>query len=198
MEIYLIRHGETKWNEMGLLQGNADIELNFNGRELAGKTGRKLEGTDFDMIFSSPLIRAYETACLIRGYRNIQIERSELLKELCFGINEGGNFKELVGNKDDTFHYFFDSPQNYKPPKGGETLESIVSRAGQFMRTKIEPFEQKYKRVMIVAHGAMNQALLTYICKSEIKDFWKHGLQKNCGGSIVKLVNGQYDIIGEL
>ena len=43
MEIYIIRHGQTVWNAKKLLQGSTDIELNENGRELAGETGRNLE-----------------------------------------------------------------------------------------------------------------------------------------------------------
>lgn len=198
MEIYIIRHGETIWNEQGLLQGTADIELNSKGRELAGITGKKLENVNFDIIFSSPLIRAYETACLLRGYRNIPIEKNDFLRELCFGENEGGKFKQLLKDKTNEFHHFFDSPELYVPPKGGETLESIVSRAKEFMKSKIETASDKYERVMIVAHGAMNQAILTYITNSEIKDYWKHGLQKNCGGSIVEYLNGKYTIKGQM
>ena len=58
MEIYIVRHGETVWNEKRLLQGSEDIELNSKGRELAGITGRNLENIHFDKIYSSPLIWA--------------------------------------------------------------------------------------------------------------------------------------------
>ena len=95
MELYVIRHGQTTWNEKGLLQGSVDIELNESGREVAGKMGEKLEDTPFDVIFSSPLIRAYETACLIRGHRNIPIIRDERLREICFGDLEGKNYREI-------------------------------------------------------------------------------------------------------
>ena len=46
MEIYIIRHGETVWNAKKLLQGSTDIELNENGRELAGITVRLLRQGD--------------------------------------------------------------------------------------------------------------------------------------------------------
>ena len=67
MELYIIRHGETYWNHEHRIQGRSDVPLNENGRALAGKTGEALEQTPFDVIYSSPLIRAYETANLIRG-----------------------------------------------------------------------------------------------------------------------------------
>lgn len=111
MEIYIVRHGQTIWNASNLLQGSVDIELDEKGRELAGKTGEKLEHTAFDKIYSSPLIRAYETACLIRGHRNIPIIRDDKLRELNFGVNEGKNFKELLADTSDPFHYFFERPE---------------------------------------------------------------------------------------
>jgi len=194
MKIYLIRHGETKWNEKGLLQGNTDIELNSNGREIAGITGMRLKDTPIDKIFSSPLIRAYETACLLRGYRNIEIERNELLRELCFGIYEGRKVRPMIEDKNHPFHNFFEKPGLYTAPKDGETLEHIVGRAEKFMKTEIEAKADLYENVMIVAHGAMNQAIMTYINHNEIKDFWKCGLQKNCEITTIDYSNNQYTI----
>ena len=73
MRIYLIRHGETDQNKVKCLQGRTDIELNEYGRELAYKTAEGLKEIKFDMIFTSPLKRARETAEIIRGNRNIPI-----------------------------------------------------------------------------------------------------------------------------
>ena len=75
MELYIVRHGETDWNKLKRFQGNIDIELNEKGRELAGLLGARLEKENitFERIYSSPLNRAYETACLIRGHQNVKI-----------------------------------------------------------------------------------------------------------------------------
>ena len=75
MELYIVRHGETLWNREKRLQGREDIELSENGRKVARLTGEALMDTRIDKIFSSPLKRAYETACLIRNGRDIDIER---------------------------------------------------------------------------------------------------------------------------
>lgn len=82
MEIYIIRHGETRWNRERKLQGRADIPLNENGIALAAKTGIGMKDIPFDFCFSSPLLRAKQTAWEIlkknEGYR----ERAEaFLKE---------------------------------------------------------------------------------------------------------------------
>lgn len=194
MKIYMIRHGQTKWNEKGLLQGNTDIELNSNGREMAGIAGRKLENIPVDIIYSSPLIRAYETACLLRGYRNIEIVRNELLRELSFGSYEGEPVKLMLENENHPFHNFFDKPELYQPPGDGETFEHVIERAGRFMKENIESKENICENVMIVAHGAVNQAIMTYIHQNEIKDFWKCGLQKNCEITTFEYNNGRYEL----
>ena len=197
MEIYIVRHGETVWNAANLLQGSADIELNENGRALAGETGENLETIYFDKIYSSPLIRAYETACLIRGHRNIPIIRDERLRELHFGVNEGKNFKELLADKSNPFQYFFDRPDLYRAPERGETLEHVCQRAADFMKEVIEPQEKELERIMIVAHGALNKAIMCHIKQHGIDKFWSGGLQKNCNVMIVNRENEKYRIIDE-
>ena len=84
MELYIVRHGTTDWNAEKKFQGAQDIELNENGRKLAAELGRRLDeaGTNFDCIYSSPLIRAYETACLIRGHKTYPIIRNQMLTEI--------------------------------------------------------------------------------------------------------------------
>lgn len=197
MEIYIVRHGQTIWNASNLLQGSADIELNERGRALAGETGRNLENVSFDKIYCSPLIRAYETACLIRGHRNIPIIRDERLKELNFGVNEGKNFKELLADTSDPFHYFFERPDLYLAPQNGETLEHICERGAEFMKEVIEPQKDELERIMIVAHGAMNKAIMCHVKQHGIEEYWSGGLQKNCGVIIVRLDETGYTLLNE-
>lgn len=197
MELYIVRHGETKWNSLGLLQGNTDIELDEKGRELAGQLGTELDYTHFDCIYSSPLIRAYETACLIRGHRNIPIIRDDRIREISFGTYEGKNAKELFENENDPFHYFFTRPELFQPAPGGESFEDVCKRAGEFMTQVIEPLSKTYTRVMITAHGAVNKALMHHVKQNAIKDYWDGGLQKNCGFILLSVEQNHYQIIKE-
>lgn len=197
MEIYIVRHGETIWNEKRLLQGSVDIELNSNGRKLAGITGEKLDAVSFDKIYSSPLIRAYETANLIRGHRNIPIIRDDRLRELSFGINEGKDSMKIREDENNPFHNFFSRPELYVAPEGGETLEHICERAKEFLEQVIEPQAGSLERVMIVAHGALNKALMCHIMDHGIGEYWSGGLQTNCSVVIVKLDSTGYHVLEE-
>ena len=93
---------------------------------------------------------------------------------------------------------FFDTPQYYAPVKGGEQIEDAAKRAADFMQKEIEPLEKKgYKRVMIVAHGAINKAMMMYIKQHGKEAFWSGGLQKNCNIMIIDYTNSCYRVISE-
>ena len=109
MELYIIRHGETDWNKEKRLQGRSDTELNEYGIELAEITGEALKDVHFDCIYSSPLKRAYKTAEIIRGQRNLEIITDERLREISFGVVEGVPMSE----RPDGFQKFFTDPANY-------------------------------------------------------------------------------------
>ena len=89
MKIYLIRHGETDWNLEQRLQGATDIPLNENGLELARETAQGLKEVPFDLIYTSPLKRAKQTAEILRGERDIPLIEEPRIREICFGIYEG-------------------------------------------------------------------------------------------------------------
>ncbi len=195
MEIYIVRHGETVWNKEKRIQGTADIKLNEYGEELAKKTGEALINVNFDCIYSSPLIRAYTTAQLIRGNRDIPIIKDERIKEVSFGEYEGHCMNELV-EKGTSFKNFFDHPELYVPAKNGETLEHLCERGRKFMQDILLKHKNS-ERIMIVAHGAMNKALMMYVKKQDMSEFWSGGLQKNCNVIIINYNEEKFDIINE-
>ena len=65
MKIYVVRHGETDWNNNGIMQGNTDVLLNQTGIEQGLKVKKILENERIDICMSSPLKRAYDTAKII-------------------------------------------------------------------------------------------------------------------------------------
>ncbi|WP_371931551.1 histidine phosphatase family protein [Bacillus sp. MMSF_3328] len=69
-EICLVRHGQTDWNAEGRIQGRTDIELNEMGVRQAAACRDHLANENWDIIISSPLQRARQTAEIIN--QNIQ------------------------------------------------------------------------------------------------------------------------------
>ncbi|MGK0532507.1 histidine phosphatase family protein [Bacillus sp. 'calajunan'] len=85
----LVRHGETEWNATGKLQGRENIDLNKNGKQQAGKCGLYLRENRWDVIISSPLSRAKQTAEIINQYMLALVEIIEMENfiECDFGLN---------------------------------------------------------------------------------------------------------------
>lgn len=196
MKIYLVRHGETEWNKEYLLQGQADTKLNDYGRELARITSEALKEIPFDIIFHSPLNRAEETARILKRDREIPILADERLKEMNFGISEGCHIPTIKNMPEDPMYNFLKHPGKYLPPKNGERFEEVYKRSLDFMTREILPLEEKYKNVLIVAHGALNRSILNPIADIPVSDFWRIRL-KNCAVSVINLMDGKFTIESE-
>ncbi len=199
IELYIVRHGQTPWNAERRIQGSTDIRLLEEGRQMAKVTGETWEkaGLTFDAVYSSPLNRAYETAQLVSGYTGLPIVIDQRLRELNFGCLEGKIYLHLYDAEYDSAHgTFFSRPELYETPENGESLQEICDRGKEFLEDILSKHSDG-QRILIVAHGAMNKALLKNIRGLEIKDFWAGDLQKNCGVTIVQLDGQNYKIVEE-
>jgi len=190
MELYLIRHGKTVWNKDNRLQGSKNVELSPEGIEAAETLGRELSETTFDFVYTSPLDRAYNTA-LLATQNKYKVTKDERLREIDFGDLEGHTYEELESS-DQPSRYFFTEPEKFQPAPHGETLESVLHRTKDFIQKVIEPVytNNPNARIMIVAHGGLNKAIMCYLENHGLEQFWKDGLQKNCQASIFTY-NGQ-------
>ena len=89
MMLYIVRHGETDWNREHKVQGRTDIPLNDYGRRLARETAEGMKDIPIDLCFTSPLLRAKETAQIILEGRNVPLCDEERIQEISFGRYEG-------------------------------------------------------------------------------------------------------------
>lgn len=198
MKLYIIRHGETDWNTVRRLQGRSDIPLNDEGRRLARITSEALQDIPFSRIYTSPLKRAYETALLIKGERDIPVIMDERIIEICFGEYEGLHCgKNNYDIPDPEFKNFFDAPDKYVPAKEAESIDDLCKRTGEFLDELVKDESLKDETILISTHGAALRGLLQYINQAERKDFWGSGVHKNCAVTSVNVENGKAVIIEE-
>lgn len=198
MKIYLIRHGETDWNIVKRLQGATDIPLNENGEALARATCKGMKDVKIDMIFTSPLKRAYRTAEIVRGNRDVPIIIDERIREICFGDYEGLVSKsEGYSIPDPDFKFFFTKTELYKTPPNGEPIESLLKRTGEFLEELKSREDLRDKNILVSSHGAAVRALLMNVEKCDIAHFWGNGVHKNCGVSCIELLNDKFNILWE-
>lgn len=193
MKLYIIRHGQTDWNRARKLQGRTDIPLNEYGRHVAELTKEGLKDIPFDVAFTSPLSRAKETAEIILKDRNIPIIEDEGIIEVNFGSYEGKDFRM----EDENLQNFFARPELYRSVNGSESMEEIVQRTGVFLTELFANPKYQDNTILIATHGAALSGLLCNIKNWPIADFWKGGLHKNCGFTIVEVKDGVTKILEE-
>jgi len=140
--LYLVRHGETKDNVAQIMQGQTQGELTENGREQARELGWTMAATRLDVVLSSDLKRAVETATIIAEPHGLAVVQTPLLRERDWGDFTGRFIPSLRGEK---------------WPDNVESTENLLSRAGEFIAYVRETFPGK--KVLAVGHGIFNKAV---------------------------------------
>ncbi len=190
MKIYLVRHGETDWNQAGQLQGQTDIALNAQGLEQAREAAERLKEVPFEIAFCSPLIRAKRTAETIIGDRKITLTTDERLRELNFGPWEGVDIRTIK----DANSQPFTNPGSYIPPEGAESFAQLYKRSSEFVNQVLLPLEGSYETVLVVAHGGVNRSILNPVLNIPVDDFWRMHMG-NCATAILECKDGQLSML---
>lgn len=191
MKIYVLRHGQTPWNVERRLQGRSDTELNENGREAARITGEAFQKIPFDLVFTSPLKRARQTAELFLGERNVPILEEERIIEISFGDYEGLSCaRDHYQIPDQEFLNFFDRPECYRTPPHGESLEELGKRTKEFMEELFQRKDLEDKTVLLSSHGCATRGILNSIRIFSMEDFWHGGVPKNCSVALIEVEKG--------
>ncbi len=183
MELYIIRHGITDWNRKRIMQGRTDIPLNDEGRRMALEAAEEYADIHFDVCYTSPLVRAEETAEIIMKGRNVPVIKDERLIEMNFGEYEGTGIDEHP--YDSPIRMFFRCPEKFSPDRNAESFEELNKRTGDFLKKTVFSRENENNSILIVGHGAMNCSIISQIKNLPPEEFWSYGIQ-NC--KLIKLI----------
>lgn len=152
----LLRHGQTDWNINFLLQGVTDIPMNQTGIEQVKLAAKAIRAEDWDVVLTSPLSRARQTAEIIasqHGYTEI-IEQ-ELLIERSFGEAEGLSHEQWRAKY-----------SNLDVIPGGESRTQLAERSRLLLETISQ--ELAGKRVLAISHGALIRTLIAIASNNEL------------------------------
>ena len=151
----LFRHGQTDWNIDFRLQGVTDIPLNETGISQARDAAKFIVAADWDILLTSPLSRAKDTAAIVASAAGLQTAIEEpLLLERAFGEAEGLTHEEWK-----------ERYANLSVLPGGESLEELEIRA----KLLLASFAARYagQRVLAVSHGALIRKLIRIVSDRE-------------------------------
>jgi len=170
MKVTLVRHGETEENYLGKIQGRTNPLLNDTGRRQVLRLKNKLSNLNYDLCFTSPLIRCFETAIVLVGDR-VEIIRDDRLIERDLGELEGRPVAEYNAFQ------FWNYDKN-RSDYGIEPVQDLIKRCRDFL----DEIKKKYpdKSIMIVTHGGPYRAFRHLLKEDSLKGNLLDGKIENC------------------
>jgi broad specificity phosphatase PhoE len=163
----LMRHGETAWNREGRVMGRQPVDLDEAGRQqvqLAVPLARVLAP---DLIVSSPLPRAVQSAEIIsQGVGGIEIVTDDRLEEVRYGAWEGKTYHQLI--VDETYINYRKAPMEGVTP-GGETIAQVQARGVAAVDDAVT--RHRGKRVLFVSHGDIIRTVVCHYMRLELRHF---------------------------
>ena len=176
--IYLVRHGETDWNLAKRIQGSTDIPLNVTGRDQAATTGRLLARRDWDLIVSSPLVRASETAQIIASETGLSAPLLiDAIQERQYGAAEGLDYRTIE-----------ERYPNDAPVPGRETREEVAARVLPAIMELAEAHPDE--SIIVVSHGGVIRTILNLVDPDNV-----HGTIRNGSVHSFRHTDGTLDLI---
>lgn len=166
MELILIRHGETRWNEEGRVQGFSDTKLSDVGLRQVQQLAQSLKNHQIQCIYSSPLVRALKTAQIINQYHNAPIHLESGLMEMDLGDCEGLRFRELMECEEDFWRGWRTDPASVRMPSG-ESLIELQTRAWKV----VERVFAKPENALVASHNFTIAAILCKIKNISLSEF---------------------------
>ncbi|MEM0083814.1 MAG: histidine phosphatase family protein [Candidatus Methanomethylicia archaeon] len=178
MKILLIRHGETEWNVERVFRGRKDIPLSKIGRKQAELLGKYLRDIDINVVYSSPLKRALETAEYIVEYHDkpVEIIVDDDLIDINYGSWEGKSEDEVKEIYGELYEEWINNPHLVKFPNG-ESLEDVRSRLMRFIGKIVRGIEGN---IAIVSHRVVLKVMICMLLGLDNSKFWN--IRIDCGG----------------
>ncbi|MEY4883242.1 MAG: hypothetical protein RIS34_1096 [Pseudomonadota bacterium] len=167
-QIIAVRHGETAWNVENRIQGQLDIPLNETGRWQAQRVARALAARDpIAALYSSDLLRAWETAMSIADTTHLSVQTDEGLRERGFGIFQGKTYTQIETDwPADSLRWRRRDP-DWAPPEG----ESLVDFRTRVLDT-VQSLAARHvgQQIVVVAHGGVMDILYRAAAGLELQE----------------------------
>ena len=161
-KLVLVRHGLSVYNDQNRFTGWRDVGLNSQGIDEARQAVSLLKNLEFDLAFTSDLIRAQDTLKIILegiGQSDIPIEKNMALNERDYGDLVGRNKAEAAEEFGAEQVHIWRRSYDVPPP-GGESLKGTADRVIPYLREVIMPHISEGKQVLVSAHGNSIRAIV--------------------------------------
>ncbi len=161
--LYVVRHGQTEWNEQERFQGQQDSPLTLRGRRQAQAVARRLKDVAFDRIYASPIGRAWTSASFLAEETGLTPLTDDRLKECRYGECEGLTVDEIEAKFPGKIAWRTEDKWTRRLP-GAECYGDLSERAESFAAEHLNGvLEAGGLTVGIVAHDTINRSLVGFL-----------------------------------
>jgi len=188
--LYLIRHAATDNNLAvpPVLQGRrTDPGLSAEGLEESRLTGLALAERPLSAVYSSPLLRARQTAEAVAEPHGLEVQIVEELVEADVGEWEGLDWGEVERNDSEAYRLFRDDA-SVNPYLGGETLTTVYERSMPAIERLMA--ENLGRMIAVAAHNVVNRSCLAKLIGSPLR-MYRSVPQDNCGINLLRYRKGR-------
>lgn len=161
--IYLVRHGQTVWNEEGRLCGSSDVPLSDEGLAQARKLAARLKDIGIAAIYSSPLLRARQTAEAIAAHHRVEVKIEPDLREIDYGDWEGLKVADVLEQFPELEKLRREEPMKFAAPNG-EPMRQFAERVISAIQRVVASHADE--TICVVAHQTVNRFILCWILQS--------------------------------
>jgi len=192
-KLYLTRHGETLWNTEGRMQGWNDSPLTELGIKQAEWLKERIKDLKIDAIYSSPSGRAYNTAEIIKGNRELQVIKHDAFREIKLGEWEGLDQEEIKALDKEQHYNFWNAPHLFKPSSNAETFEQLRDRVTPVIMDIVD--KHKGENVLIVTHTMTLKAFMTAIENKPVENIWDPPFIKQTSLTAIDFKENEFEIL---
>mgnify|MGYP005839786821 CR=1 FL=1 len=168
MNLYILRHGETGWNKEEIFRGRKDVPLNDMGLKQAQRVARFFSINQPPVIYSSPLVRAWQTAEGVSSATGVRIEAVDEFSDMAFGPWEGRLLRDVAHEWAQDLGVWMKTPHKFRLP-GAETLLQVRKRVATGLHRIVLLGEET---VLIVTHRVICKVIIMCLLHMENRHFW--------------------------
>jgi len=177
--LILARHGETAWNVERIYRGRSEVNLDEAGIKQAELLGKYLSSWKLDVIYSSPLKRAVETASAVARYQKVHVHVAMGLTDFDYGEWQSLPEREVQRLYPALLEEWRNNPEKVKMP-GGESLEDVKKRALEVVNDVVPKYEGN---MLLVSHRVVIKVLIYSLLGLDNSHFWN--IHQDVGGITV-------------
>ena len=192
--LYIVRHPQAMGNLNRVFQGYSNAEVTEMGEAQLNALAERFKNIDFDIVYTSPLLRAVKTAKAVNKYHNAKIIEYDGIIEINGGDLEGNPWSYFEDTYPEKYSEWKNEPHKFVAPNG-ESMQNVYNRAKESLTDIIS--KNKGKTIVITSHGCTIRNMFCVLKGLHIEQLNNINWVENTGVSLIEIEDNTANFIFE-